>query len=149
MKKILIVMAVAFCIVGCGQKASRNNINYVEEGLKYLSQQDLPNAIKSFDLAIQKDPKNAETHISIAQIYFKLKNFPGVEALCLRVLQFDPNNGDAYYLLAMSRGSQGNPQEAFELLKRSFYLFSQQNNQEKAQMVAELLQKFVSEEAAP
>lgn len=143
MKKFFIGVILVFFIVGCGKKEPVAKINYIEEGLKYLAQQDLGNALKSFDLAIQKNPKNVETYLMVAEIYFKLKNYAGAEALGLKALQLDPENGDVYYLLAMARGAQGNEKEAFELLKSSLQAFSQRQQQEKAEMVVGLLQRMV------
>ena len=142
MKKILIGLVLVVFIVGCGKKESTQKIDYLKEGMKYLSQQDLGNAVKSFDLAIQKDPQNVDVYLSVSTIYLKLKNYAAVDALCAKALKLDPTSGDAYYFLAMSQGAQGRVAEATELAKKSFSLFAAQNNQQKAAVVAILLKKI-------
>jgi tetratricopeptide (TPR) repeat protein len=143
MKKILIGLIAVVFIAGCGARASQEKRNYVQEGMKYLSQKDLGNAVKSFDLAIQKDPENVDTCLAVAEIYLMLKNYAAVETLCARALKLDPNRADAYYFLALTQAMQSKTTTAIEFAKRSVYLFTQQQNEKKAQAAAILLKKLV------
>jgi tetratricopeptide (TPR) repeat protein len=53
------------------------------------------------DQAPDQSKPNQDAMISIASLYYQLKNYPESKAWCNRVLKVDPQNADAFYRIAV------------------------------------------------
>ncbi len=131
-RKIIFVFLVC-CLVGCGQRDKEVRFqgveeknNYVQQGMQYLQQKDVANAIKSFDTAIKADPKNPDNYITLGQVYFALKNYTRAIDTFTAATNVAPANGKAHYLLAVSRkerNQEGDLSKAIEATQRSIICF--------------------------
>ena len=139
MKKILTVIVLTLMVAGCGggKKESSSDVtmtdvkkDYISEGMQYLKNKDLDRAIRSFDLAIKQDPRNANNYLFLGQIYLRLKQNDQAADTFDAATKVDPNNGQAHFFLAVSRALQQRKEEAILAAQRSADLFMQARNEE-------------------
>ncbi len=138
-KNFIIVLLVVF-VVGCGQRdkevkfqgvAEENN--YVKQGMMYLQQKDVGQAIKNFDQAIKLDPKNPENYMTLGQVYLALKNYTRAIDTLTAATNVGPTEGKAHYLLAVCRklrNEEGDIAKAIEASKRSIICFKKSEDKE-------------------
>ncbi len=157
MKKIIIFLISITLIVGCGRKEQvkqpkkfqgvvAKKRDYAAEGLQYLRQKDIANAIRSFDFAIKQDPSNVSHYMLLGEVYLRLKNYTHAIDTFTAATKVDPVNGDAYYFLAYSMLMRRGPndlQNAVEALKKSIVIFDKTKNKTKLKRSVELLRSLV------
>ena len=147
---ILTILISATMIAGCSRKddTAKNAKNskstqFIAQGMDYLRQSDVRNAIRSFDMAIKTDPKNVENYLVLGQVYLQLKNFQGAVDVLTAATRIDPNSGEAYYLLATSRGLRGKDEDKIESVaaaKKSVEIFLKERDEERFKKAVVLLQ---------
>jgi Tfp pilus assembly protein PilF len=133
MKRLMAIAMIITFFAGCGQpdKAAEvkqpavTKTDYEAQGFDALKKGDVVAAIKYFDESIRQDPQNPERYITLAQVYFQLKYYPGAITTLHGALKVDPMNAQAYYLLAASYHLQNLPEDrlkAIEAAKRSMQI---------------------------
>jgi len=69
------------------------------------SEENARKAIETFTQVVEmaEDPSNPNRNamLSIASLYYQLKNYPESKEWCNRVLEIDPQNAEAYYRIAV------------------------------------------------
>jgi tetratricopeptide (TPR) repeat protein len=69
------------------------------------SEENARKAIETFEQVVDmaEDPANPNRNamLSIASLYYQLKNYPKSKEWCNRVLEVDPQNAEAYYRIAV------------------------------------------------
>ena len=157
MKNYVILIAVIFLITGCESKKEQQSFSgvvhsdsdYAKAGTEYLKKGDIKEAITSFETAIKKDPKNPENYITLGQVYLHLKH-PEVAAEVFSVAtNVDRMNGEAFYLLGLSKGLNGDRSGAIEDIKKSVEIFMQNKDQEKMKRSLILLKSLTEEQTGP
>ena len=139
MKKFVLIMLSVGILAGCGSNDSeqaktkfegvKSENNYIAQGMDYLGQSDIVNAIKSFDMAIKEDPTNVNNYLVLGQVYLRLKQYDRAGDTFSGALRAAPDNGEVYYLLAMSRGLDGKNEQAITAVKRSVEIFMAEKNE--------------------
>lgn len=154
MKKMLSILSVGLILIGCGLREPKEDVkssapevtnDNIAKGMELLKQSDVVGAIRQFDEAIRKDPRNAQNYLVLGQVYLHLKQYPQAVDTFQAATRIDPNNGESFYLLAMSKQLQGeNKQEAVAAAQKSVELF-QANRDEANFKKALILLKSISE----
>ncbi|MCD4780175.1 MAG: tetratricopeptide repeat protein [Candidatus Omnitrophica bacterium] len=150
LRKFLVLFLIVL-LAGCGspkktkyQGVEADN-NYVEKGMKFLSQGDVLKAIKNFDMAIKNDPNNIKNYLTLAQVYIRLKNYPRAIDTLSAATRVDPINGDVYYLLSVSQRLNGDLKGAIDSAKKSVVLFQRSGDQDNFSRSAGVLKKLMQE----
>lgn len=149
MKRTLAVLIAAVLLIGCGEpkktsekpKPVVTNVDYEAQGFEALKRGDVVAAIKSFDESIRVDPQNPERYVTLAQVYFQLKYYPGAISTLHGALKIDPMNAQAYYLLAASYHLQNLPEDrlkAIEAAKRSMQISLLKKDRESFEKAREM-----------
>lgn len=154
MKKIGILLAVVF-LVGCGGSETKTKEvkfqgveegkNLVAQGMEYLKNNDIKNAIVSFDQSIKNDPTNVANYLVLGEVYLKLQNFSGAIDTLTAASKIDPRNGMVYYLLAMSkkmRGQEKDEMQAVEDAKKSVLSYQMAKDEEGFKRAVVLLKSL-------
>ncbi len=150
MKKFLICLLVAgVACAGCAkkdvanlseQKARQNLV----EGTVFLKQGDIKMAVESFATAIKTAPDFFEGYFMLGETFLRLKQYPQALSVMSAATRQFPNNGLAYYLLAMAYEGSGQPVPAIVAARRSVDLFSASGDKEGTQRAMVLLATMVS-----
>jgi tetratricopeptide (TPR) repeat protein len=88
---------------------------HYQMGLAYSSAGDLQDSLREFDKAAEIDPRHASALLKMAEILIAAKNIESVkqgEDKARRVLQFSPENADAWQILAAGELREGHQQSA-------------------------------------
>lgn len=79
---------------------------------------DYPNALNTFQKALQLAPHSSQTHNNIGNVYLSEKKFDLAEKEFRIVLRLDPQNQDANYNLGILLITKGSPAEAIQYFDR-------------------------------
>lgn len=157
MKKNVILLLSMVFVLGCGDHKESETAfqgvtekkDYTAQGMQYLGQSDINNAIRSFDAAIKQDPRNSKNYVVLGEVYMRLGNYTSAVDSFGAATKVDPNNADAFYLLAVSRNLQGYKDEAVKAAQRSIELYMQNKDEEKFKRSVLLMKSLTAEEATP
>ena len=143
----LLIAGVAFA--GCAKKETASSTQdqarqHLMEGTVFLKQGDLTRAIQSFATAIKVAPDYFESYYMLGETLVRLKQFPQAVAVMSAAVRQFPNNGLAYYLLAMAHEGSQQPVAAVVAARRSVELFNAAGDKEGTQRAMILLATFVS-----
>ena len=144
----LLITGVAFA--GCAKKESASSSTEVQarqhlmEGTVFLKQGDLMRAIQSFANAIKVAPDYFEGYFMLGETMIRLKQFPQAVSVMSAAVHRFPNNGLAYYLLALAQEGSQQPVAAIVAARRSVDLFNAAGDQEGTQRATILLAAFVA-----
>lgn len=155
MKKFLVLFIALVFVVGCGKREKKTQFqgvteteDFIAQGMQYLSESDIPNAIRSFDEAIKRDPMNPDNYLILGQVYLRLKQHSRAVDSFTAALRVDPFNGEAYYLLATSQAFRGNFELAIEAAQKSIEIFVKYRDEEKFKRSVALLRSLLEAEQA-
>ena len=153
MKRNVILILTVLFLAGCGQKETETKFEGVtsekkdnmSQGMKYLQEGDVNNAIRSFDEAIKADPKNSKNYIVLGEVYLKLNNNDSAHDSFTAATKVDPNNADAFYYLAVCKQRKGEKDNALAAVKRSAELYMQSKDKVKFERSLLLLKELTGE----
>src|SRR5262249_10945145 len=77
-----------------------------------LTRNDVPNAIKEFELAIAEDPSTPWLRLRLAQLYVRVGKLDQALEQCQQVVEVEPNNLEALGLQGGVLSALGRDQEA-------------------------------------
>ena len=152
MKRLVALAAILFFILGCGgsktektevemhQALQNDATDYYTEGLKFIEKAAVPEAVQSFQKAIRKNPNDIRAYLILGEVNMRLKNYQGAIDTLKASLNVDPNNGGAYYLLAVSTGLKGDREEAVKYAQRSAVIFKDKKDEENLKKSLTLVQ---------
>ena len=135
MNRLVIFTIAMLLVLGCGgpkkevsekqmhQDLQNDNNDYFAEGLKFVEKSAVPEAVQSLQKAIRKNPQDTRPYLVLAEIYMRLQNYQSASDALQAVLNIDPGNGGAAYLLAVSTGLKGERAQAVEIAKKAAEIF--------------------------
>ncbi len=154
MKKFfLILMAIVICS-GCGQReesststqsessrsaAMQKGTNLtremqmkkaIDQGVEYLSKENIQGAIQSFDEAIRLNPQDPRGYVILGEVYMRLKSHERAIDTLSAGLNIAPENIEINYLLGLAYGFQGDKNLAVHYAQRSIDLSQKQQDGE-------------------
>ncbi|MEI6438016.1 MAG: tetratricopeptide repeat protein [Candidatus Omnitrophota bacterium] len=149
-KSMALILIAGLLLAGCAKKetaavskglsAARK---LVVEGTVYLKQGDIKNAVGSFAGAIKVAPDDFEGYFMLSETFVHLKQYPqAVSVLSTAVRQF-PENGLAYYLLAVAYDGGDQALPAIVAARRSVEIFNAKGDQDGVKRSAILLAALV------
>lgn len=150
MKKLAVVFViVAVACIGCAKKEQVSSVNQqarkaLIEGAVFLKQGDPVKAVESFAEAIKIDPSEFDGYFMLGETFLRLKQFRQAHSVMSTAVQKFPDNGLAYYLLALTNDGLGQTVPAIVAARRSVDLFTAQNDKQGAQRSVALLGVLVS-----
>ncbi len=160
MKKLIYVILIGGLITGCSRSQQADNVqseitsspvtpekDFLNEGMEYLKQADLPSAIKSFDEAIRQNPTNPKGYIVLGETYMRMKDFDRAIDTFGAASMMAPNEGEIFYLLAVSHQLAGprHVPEALQSAQRSLAAFKKKNDEKNYARSLALIQQIINE----
>jgi len=146
MKKFIAVMLLlSVAVAGCGKseppvppeiKAARKMLI---EGTVYLKQGEVVKAVESYASAIKTAPNYFEAYYMLTETFLNLKQYPQAAAIMTTAVRQFPNNGLAYYLLAVGHQGAGQTLPAIVAARRSVELFAAVKDEQGTKRAAMLL----------
>lgn len=97
-------------------------------GLSYAAGRRFPDAVRAFERAVELAPYHVTYHSNLAKAHLVLaaQNAPGASGRALaaaaRAVEIDPNNGEAYYTLALVAEQTGDHAGAAQASERGLQL---------------------------
>ncbi|MDP2653577.1 MAG: tetratricopeptide repeat protein [Candidatus Omnitrophota bacterium] len=173
MNKLVMVLIVMFVFSGCGGsqqsqqdkkneagmaefqqlvttgQATGSNAGQISAGLQSLREADVSSAIKNFDEAIKKNPRDPAGYLILGQTYLRLGDFNRASDTFEAGTRVAPSSGELFYLLAFSQGLAGDREAAQANAQRSVEIFQEDKDQEKFLRSVALLQGLMQVEGAP
>ncbi len=165
MTKWTIVLLTAVVLVGCDNKnqsaqtsssltrftpdsrqQSQSKEMLIQRGVAALNQKDIATAIQNFSQATTVDPSDPQPHFVLAEVYMRLNNLPKAIESFERVIQLQPDNGQAFFLLGVSYGLNGDRETAKKALERSAVIFQQKKDEENFKRAVVNLQQIMQVE---
>ncbi len=156
MKKMFIVAVIGLlAVMGCGQAQTGMPTGLEDVGVQetaqainqrataLLAQGQVPAAVETFQQAIVQFPDDPIAYFSLAQIYMKIGSFDNAIAVCQRLLEKDPDNGQIYLIMAGCFDLKNEPQKAIELVKTSIAIFEKQNDTQSLQTARQILERLL------
>lgn len=149
MRNKIMMIGIALVFAGCGSNENQSSLtksssmpapieatrlanqSRIDEGLQQLRDSDIPGAIKSFDDAIKVNPSDPQGYLVLGQTYLRLKEYDRAIDTFSAASRVAPDEGEIYYLLAVSHGLAGNNDLARENAEKSVQIFQSQKNEEK------------------
>ncbi len=139
MQKLIIILVVF--IVGCGSNDTPNKSVKKEEmtysqlemarAFEKLKNEDVTGALEIFDTIIRDDPRNSANYIILGQVYLRLNSYSRAIDTLTAATKVDPQNGEAYFLLAIANGLAQRKAEAITAAQRSSEIYLAQRDEEK------------------
>ena len=150
MKKIFVFLLMGCLVAGCGrpgqEKAKKAEMSqkgaedFFNQGMVFLQQGDAKSAIHSFDNAIKRNPRDPRPYMILGQTYMHLQDYTRAIDSYTAALRVAPDEGEVYYLLAVSHGLAGNPEDAKLNAQKSVVLFQRAQDAENFKKALSLVQ---------
>jgi Flp pilus assembly protein TadD len=150
MKNVLcLLMLVALAVTGCAKKEEQASSNtparqLLVQGTEFLKAGDPMKAVNNFAMAIKESPDDFEGYYLLSETLLRLKQFPQAESFLIATVKRFPDNGVAYYLLAVAHEGTGNLVPAIMAVRKSVDLFVAKKDKEGAERATVLLGALVS-----
>ena len=151
MKKWCIVFWILFCVVGCEQKKEVKieipasvpvTHDFMKEGIQYLQDANVPEAIRSFDEAIKANPVDPQPYLVLGQTYMRINDYTRAIDTFSAALRVSPNKGELHYLIAVNYGLAGETELARQNAATSIEIFRQQQDEKNFLKALTLLQSL-------
>jgi len=165
MRKYVLLTVLSIFVLACGrtdqsQQPSEPTVDtaaqakeFINEGMEYLNQQDVVNAIGSFDNAIKADPQNPENYMVLGQVYLRLRNYDKAVDTFNAGTRVGPNYGELFYFLGAANAvrfhmaentqtAEFYKNEGIIAAKRSVEIFVQEQDEEKFKRALALLKSL-------
>lgn len=149
-------MLVVASMVGCGapqQEAAevkmQGSESYLNQGVRYLKEANVTEAIKNFDEAIKQDPLDTRGYMILGQTYMRLNDSSRAVDTFSAAARVAPNSGEIQYLLAVNYGLMGEMDLARQSAQKSVEIFKALQNDEDFAKSLSLLQGLMTTEDAP
>lgn len=153
MNKLIIILLAVF-IVGCGSGENQNKTAQnpmtssptseaeLQKAFDYLEKGDIARAISKFDQIIKKSPGNTDNYLILGQVYLRLNTpLKAIDTLTAAT-KIDPNNGEAYYLLAIANGLAQRKESAIDAAQKSSEIYLANREEDKLKRSLALLKSL-------
>jgi len=157
MKKQFFLILIAIIFVSCGPKPAEEEVHssrgamqqkvnaqksedFLRKGSQELSKGNVASAINNFNDAIKNNPRDSRGYLILGQTYLRLKQYDRAIDVFKAEINFDPDNGQIQYLLAMSYALNGEAALAVPHAQRSVEIFQDSQDQENFVKSLALLQ---------
>ncbi len=96
-----------------------DNKNYFKLGLKYFKDNDLPQAVKYWELALEQDKNQSEIHSVLGNAYKMLNDYERSSELLHQAVNLEPNNFKYLYNYGLILYEQGKIEQALKVLNQA------------------------------
>ncbi len=110
-----------------------------QQGVNYFNQGNYEDAIRHFQLAIERDAMHLRAYLSLGDVYSMQQKFLLAETYYNKVLKYDPQSIPAYTALGNMNTSMGNYREAMSFYRKVLEL------EPSNQFVQQQLQKVLTD----
>ncbi len=93
--------------------------NYFQLGLKFFKENDLPQAVKYWEMALERDNNQSEIHSVLGNAYKMLNDFERSSELLHQAVSLEPNNFKYLYNYGLILYEQGKFDQALQVLNRA------------------------------
>ena len=153
MKKIFCFALSVLLLAGCGDRAQaakkEMTRNFVEEGTTLLKQGKVVEAVKVFQEAMAQNPSDTKAPLILAQLFMQTGNYESAIPYFTRVLQLEPENGQAYLLLGGCYDLMGKKDMAIENVQKSVGIFQKQRDEQNFRQSVVILRTLVESQGQP
>lgn len=119
--------------------------SYLDKAINFLKEGKIVDAIQHFDEAIKNDPLNVSAYLLLGQTYIHLNEFDRAADSFKAALNVAPDQGEIYYMLAITNGLRGRKDLAVTNAEKALLLFSQDKDGENFKRALALLQGLSQE----
>lgn len=112
------------------------------QGMQYLEDGQVNEAIQSFAQAIQENPMDPEAYMILGQLYLRMENYGEAVQALSAAARVAPDRGDVFYFLSLAHGFNGDMEMARQSAQMSVSIFSEQRDQENFARSVALLQSL-------
>lgn len=116
----------------------------LQTGMQQLSEADVTDAIKTFGEVIKLDPTDTRGYFVLVQTYIRLQNFENASNVLDTIIKLDPENGQAFYLKAITSGFLGQKDIAMVAAQKSAQIFQEKRDEENFKKSIALVQSLQS-----
>jgi len=153
-------MKTKFCLVlsvlllaGCGSSApaakKEETKNFITKGTALLKQGNVAEAVKVFQEAIARNPRDTQAPFILAQLFMQTGNYGPAIGYFTKVTQLDPENGQAYLLLGGCYDLLGRKDMAIENVQKSVGIFQKQRDEQNFKQSVAILHTLVELQGQP
>ena len=89
-----------------------------QQGLQYLNRDAYEDAIRYFQLALERDPQHLRAYLSLGDLYSLQNNYLVAETYYNKILQYDAQSVPAFTALATMQWKMGQHREAISLYRK-------------------------------
>ncbi len=122
---------------------TRSPESYVSEAENYVNEGKVPQAITSYQQAIEVDPRNASNYVTLARLQIYSGDYQDALTNAENALLISPNHSMAYALRGWAKGYLGDYLEAIASLQRAVEL--DPNNATAYAYLAEVIVQQIQE----
>jgi Tfp pilus assembly protein PilF len=126
---------------------------FIEQGVNYLNEGDIANAITSFDNSIKAEPRNPENYLVLGQVYLRLRNYGRAVDTFNAGTKVDANHGELFYFIGAANAiryhmaeedeaKQDFKQQGIAAAQRSVEIFIQQQDEQRLMAALALLKSL-------
>ncbi|HPB67342.1 MAG TPA: tetratricopeptide repeat protein [Candidatus Omnitrophota bacterium] len=155
MKRGCLIFAIMICAFGCEQKKEVKlevpvptpaAHDFMKDGIEYLEQAKVPEAIKSFDEAIKQNPVDPQPYLLLGQTYMRISDYTRAIDTFSAALRVSPDKGSLHYLIAVNYRLMGDVELARKNVEASIEFFRQKQDEKNFLMALALLQELSQEQ---
>jgi len=158
MRRIMAVVLVGMLLCGCGlrpeakpqekqkvKQASQAETDFMEVAVALLKKGEALAAIHAFDEAIKRDPGNVQAYVLLGQTYMHMNQIDQAVDSFRAALRYAPDQGEIYYMLALTNGLRGRKDLAVSNAEKALLLFQKDKDGENFKRALVLLQGLSQE----
>ncbi|MFA5262012.1 MAG: tetratricopeptide repeat protein [Candidatus Omnitrophota bacterium] len=151
MKKWGIVFGILLCVFGCEEKREVKidipvpkpaSHDFMKEGIQYLQEAKVPEAIRSFDEAIKQNPVDPHPYMILGQTYMRINDYTRAIDTFSAALRVSADKGELHYLIAVNYRLMGELELARKNAETSIEMFRQKKDEKNFLMALTLLQSL-------
>ncbi|MBF0484611.1 MAG: tetratricopeptide repeat protein [Candidatus Omnitrophica bacterium] len=147
MKKMVMLLALVFCISGCGKSNEKTTVaqpggSIAEQASVLLAAKKLQTAVATLEEGIKKDPNNVENYLLLSEIYIHAGQNDQASSVLKLAMTVSKNDPDVFFLMAWNYGFMKNFADAYKAAAVSAELYKQKGDQDKFRKAAILMKSF-------
>ncbi|MBU0469773.1 MAG: tetratricopeptide repeat protein [Candidatus Omnitrophica bacterium] len=112
----------------------------MKEGTEQLKQNNLREAIISFNKAVSQDSSNSDAHLMLGKLFLNMKEYPKAIEHFEASSNLQPDSGEIFLTLAQCYDLSGDRKTAISMIQRSIVIYKLQKNTEDYNAAVKLYQ---------